>query len=317
VDIVSRDDKSIHAIEMIRRELPNVVIKPDEPLANHTTFKVGGPVFAMLFPESTVELTAINELLRRYDISPFIIGNGSNILASDKKHDLIVLKTSNINNISLLEETTSVEQGYRDITVDTGVLLSKAAEFAYENELTGLEFAHGIPGSAGGAVVMNAGAYGREMKDVVYSTTVYSTTDGKKELTAEDNDFSYRKSRFLNSNEIVLSTVLRIKKGNKEDIGSKMDEFKTLRQNSQPLDFPSGGSTFKRPKEGYAAVLIEQAGLRGYTIGGAQVSEKHTGFIVNKGNASFKDIKTLIEHVQETVLKQFGIDLDLEVKILG
>jgi len=317
VDIVSRDDRSIHAIETIRRELPNVVIKPDEPLANHTTFRVGGPVFAMLFPESTDELTAITGLLCKYDISPFIIGNGSNILASDKKHDLIVLKTSNINNISLLEETASAGQGHRDIKVDTGVLLSKAAEFAYENELTGLEFAHGIPGTAGGAVVMNAGAYGREMKDVVYSTTVLSRAAGNIELTAADNEFSYRKSRFLDSNEIVLSTVLRLEKGQKEKIGQKMHEFDTRRQNSQPLDLPSGGSTFKRPKEGYAAALIEQAGLRGYTVGGAQVSTIHTGFIVNKGNASFKDIMALIKHVQEVVSKQFDIKLETEIKILA
>ena len=317
MDIVPHRDRHVQVIEAIKREVPNVVLKLNESLKNHTTFKVGGPVFAMLFPKNIIELTAINELLGRYDISPFIIGNGSNILASDKKHDLIVLKTLNIRNISLLEETASTKQRHRDITVDSGVLLSEAAVFAYENGLTGLEFAHGIPGTTGGAVVMNAGAYGREMKDIVFTTSVYNAASGMKELTAADSEFSYRHSRFINTSDIVLSSVFRLEKGEKAVIKQKMKEFELRRQSSQPLDFPSGGSTFKRPKEGYAAAFIEQAGLKGYTIGGAQVSEKHTGFIVNRGNASFNDVISLIKYVQDVVLKQFDINLEPEVRILN
>jgi len=317
VDIISRDDRLIHAIETIRSELPSVVIKPDEPMVNHTTFKVGGPVFAMLFPESAKKLKEICGILDRYDITPFIIGNGSNILADDKKLDYIVIKTSNIKDILLLDTEASVKQKYRDIIVDAGAQLSGAAVFAYENGLTGLEFAHGIPGTAGGAIVMNAGAYGREIKDVVISTTVYVEKTGSRELTAAENEFSYRQSRFSKTNEIVLSAVIRLEKGNKESIKNKIDDFNSRRKKSQPLEFPSCGSIFKRPEEGYAAAYIEQAGLKGYKIGGAQISEKHAGFIINRGDASFTDIIKLIEHVQEVVLKRSGVKLELEAKILS
>jgi len=309
-------DGPVQAIEAIRLKLPNVVIKHDEPMSNHTTFKIGGPVYAMLFPENTDELIKINEILKTYEITPFILGNGSNILATDKRLDLIVVKTSKTNNISFIDKEDPAEQENLIITVDAGVLLSEAAVFAYKNGLTGLEFAHGIPGTIGGAVVMNAGAYGREMKDVVYSTTVYDSVVGKKELTAADNEFSYRKSRFITSGETVLSTVLQLETGKVEDIKQKMRDLENRRHKSQPLDFPSAGSTFKRPKEGYAAALIEQAGLKGHTIGGAQVSEKHTGFIINRGNASFSDTVALIEHIQKEVSKQFGILLEPEIKIL-
>jgi len=165
-------------------------------------------------------------------------------------------------------------------------------------------------------VMMNAGAYGGEMKDVIYSTTAYNNEDGCFTLTDADNEFSYRKSRFTNTDDTILSAVIRLKKGDKSKIKSKMDELAARRRESQPLSLASGGSTFKRPKEGYAAALIEQAGLRGFTIGGAQVSQKHTGFVVNKGNATFADILAVIEHTQDIVLKQFGVKLEPEIRII-
>ena len=314
---MSRKDNLAQTVNIIKQELPDVIIKLHEPLKNHTTFKIGGPVYAMLFPESVKDLTKICEISGRYESIPFIIGNGSNILASNKNHDIIVIKTSNINNISLVNEGSSATQGNVLIKVDAGVLLSEAAVFACKNSLTGFEFAHGIPGTAGGAVVMNAGAYGREMKDVVHSTTIYNKTLGKQELTATDNGFSYRRSRFSGTDDVILSTVIQLEKGDRAVIENKINDFDNRRKNSQPLEFPSGGSTFKRPAEGYAAALIEQAGLKGYSNGGAQVSEKHTGFVINRGNASFEDTVAVIEHVQETVFKQFGVQLELEVKVLG
>jgi len=188
--------------------------------------------------------------------------------------------------------------------------------FAYEHGLTGFEFAHGIPGTVGGAIVMNAGAYGGEMKDVVVSTTAYNKDLGIHTLTAAENDFSYRHSRFSDSSDIVLSAVIRLQKGDKDAIMHKMLELSARRRESQPLELPSGGSTFKRPKEGYAAQLIEQAGLKGFSIGGAEVSQKHSGFIVNNGNATFSDVMAVIEHVQKEVFNKFFVELEPEIKIV-
>jgi len=248
------------------------------------------------------------------------MGNGSNLLVGDSSMDLIVINTTRLNNIetngSYKSNSITDSQDAVFIQAESGVLLSKLAVFAFEQELTGLEFAHGIPGTLGGAVVMNAGAYDGEMKDVVCKTTFCDSQTGLSAIEAEEHEFAYRHSRFSNTNEIILSSILRLHKGDKESISEKMSNFSTRRSNSQPLNLPSAGSTFKRPKEGYAAALIEQAGLKGYAIGGAKVSEKHAGFIVNHANASFADVKALIEHVQETVFKHSGVELEPEVKFL-
>jgi len=305
------------AIKAIQGEFPGMELLLNEPLKNHTTFKIGGTVSAMIFPESTTHAIELYDLLYEYGITPLIIGNGSNILASDNKLDLIVINTSKLKNISLIDSDELISKDFGAVKADAGVLLSELAVFACENNLTGLEFAHGIPGTAGGAVVMNAGAYGGEMKDVVFETTAYAPKVGSFKLTAADNDFSYRHSRFSNSDDILLSVVFKLEKSNMNDIRSKMDDLSIRRRESQPLEFASGGSTFKRPKEGYSAALIEQAGLKGYKIGGAQVSEKHSGFIVNTGNATFSDVIAIIEHIKETVFKQTGIQLEPEVKIIG
>jgi len=309
-------DSITRAVESIKRRIPGIILKRDEPLRNHTTFKVGGPVRVMFFPDSAADLTEICTILDEFNICPLIMGNGSNILADDKLMDLAVINTSGFSIMKLVMDEGYASPDYRGIEVGAGALLSKLAVFAYENGLTGLEFAHGIPGTVGGAVVMNAGAYDGEMKDVVFSTTAYSTEAGEFKLTAAENEFSYRNSRFSRSNEVVLSVILRLQKGNKESIKQRMDELSARRRESQPLDLASGGSTFKRPKEGYAAALIEQAGLKGYTTGGAQVSEKHSGFVVNNGSATFSDIMMVIEHVQNEVFKQFGIRLEPEIIIV-
>jgi len=303
------------AVEVVLHSLPKVVFKLDEPLKHYTSYKIGGPVRVVFFPDSAADLVQVCGIFSENGITPFIMGNGSNLLASDNKLDLVVVNTSRLDGFSLSDENGSPEQHY-EITADAGVLLSKLAVFAFDNGLAGLEFAHGIPGSLGGAVIMNAGAYGGEMKDVIFSTSAYNAKTGVFSLTAADHEFSYRHSRFSDSGDVVLSSVIRLQKGDKESIRQKMDELSARRRESQPLELPSCGSVFKRPKEGFAAAFIEQAGLKGYTVGGAQVSEKHAGFIVNRGDATFMDVMSVIEHVQDVVFKQFDIRLELEVKLV-
>ena len=300
-------DLIAEAVSNIHKTLPGLNVLLDEPMKKHTTLGIGGPVRVMCFPETASCMIQLCKILHDMDITPFIMGNGSNLLVTDTKIDIIVINTARLRSIELTETV---------ITAECGILLSELAVFAHKNNLTGLEFAHGIPGSVGGAVVMNAGAYGREMKDVVYNTIVYDAKTGTRVLTAADNEFSYRKSYFSDTDDIVLSAVIRLDKGDRKAIKQKTGELDARRRESQPLELPSAGSTFKRPGEGYAAALIEQAGLRGYSIGGAQVSDKHTGFIVNKGNASFSDTMAVIGHVQEVVFKKFGVQLELEIKVL-
>ena len=296
------------AIEAIGDRLPLLAHKADEPMRNHTSFKVGGPVRIMFFPENTGELTELCGILHEHGVRPLIIGNGTNLIVDDTPLDMAAIKTTGIDAMEYDGETA--------ITAGTGVLLSRLAVYACERGLSGFEFAHGIPGTLGGAVIMNAGAYGGEMKDAVRSTIAYNPETGVVTITGRQHEFSYRHSRFSNADEIVICSVISLWRSDKEAIRAKMDELNTRRRESQPLDLPSAGSTFKRPKEGYAAALIEQAGLKGYAAGGAQVSEKHSGFVVNRGGASFSDIMAVVEHVQDTVLKRFGIELEPEAKII-
>jgi len=312
----NNEDKIYCVIEEVKSSFPDIIYKLNEPLKNHTSFKIGGPVRVMFFPENVELLTDLCGMLNKYEIDPLIMGNGTNILAVDAPLDLTVINMSKICNINLSGPDVTEASGYRDITVEAGAMLSKAAVFAYENNLSGLEFAHGIPGTAGGAVVMNAGAYGGEMKDIVQITNVYNIKTGNRSYNNKEQKFTYRQSRFSNTGDIVLSSVIRLQKCDKEIIKSKMDELSGRRRYSQPLDLPSGGSTFKRPKEGYAAALIEQSGLKGYSVGGAQVSQKHAGFIVNYKDATFSDVMAVINHVRETVYKKFTIELELELKIV-
>ena len=297
------------AVRAACKAAPNIEIKRDEPLRDHTSFNIGGPVRAMFFPKSAGELSVILPIFSEHGIVPLILGNGTNILASDEPHDIVAVKTAP--GLCGIERT-----GETEITAGSGAPLHMIAVFAAERGLAGLEFAHGIPGTLGGAVAMNAGAYGGEMKDVVLRTSVVDPTGMPFEVAGDRHGFSYRRSVFSDSRDIIVSSVIRLSKGDAGEIGARMEELMTRRRQSQPLQYPSAGSTFKRPKNGYAAALIEEAGLKGYAVGGAMVSEKHAGFVVNAGGATFCDVVAVMRHVRETVQLRFGIELEPEVKII-
>ena len=302
-------DSVSKAIEAVIAQLPHLEFRLGEPMKKHTSFRIGAPVRAMLFPKTTQEMAQLSGTLSRFGIVPLIFGNGTNLLVDDRKTlEMIAVKTTGVSEI--------VQTGETQITAAMGASLSRLAVFACECGLTGLEFAHGIPGSLGGAVSINAGAYGREMKDIVLSTDAISDVAGFYCVAGEEHGFSYRHSRFTDANDIVLSSTLLLQKSDEDKIKAKMGELAERRRESQPLDSLSAGSTFKRPKGGYAATLIEQAGLKGFSIGEAQVSEKHAGFVVNNGAATFGDVMAVIDHVRETVFARFGVELELENKIV-
>lgn len=284
-------------------------IRMQEPMSKHTTFRVGGPAKMLVQVEGTEQLQKIVSYLSRLEEPYIVIGNGSNLLVSDKGYDGVVLKiASGMENIQVLGER---------IHVQAGALLAKTAMEAAKHGLTGMEFASGIPGCIGGAVVMNAGAYDGEMSHVVESVTVVNQTGELMVLDRDTMEFSYRNSIIKNRPYIVAEAVLRLQKGEEAQIRSKMDEFAKLRREKQPLEYPSAGSTFKRPEGYFAGKLIMDAGLRGYRIGGAQVSEKHCGFLVNVGNATAEDIHELIMVVQETVKEKLHVELETEVIQIG
>ena len=297
------------AIENARVTLPTVECRPYELMKNHTSFRIGGPVRVMFIPRTATEIMELCRLLHGFDIRPLITGNGTNMLVDDSGLlEIIVIKMTEIDSVK--------QTGDTEITAGAGISLSRLAVFACNCGLSGLECAHGIPGSLGGAVKMNAGAYGWETKDVVHSTSAFGY-DGIYTVADGEHAFAYRCSRFSNISDIILSSTVRLKKADRTDIGTKMEELRARRFESQPLEMPSAGSTFKRPKSGYAAELIEQAGLKGFSIGGAQVSMKHSGFITSSGGATFSDVMGVIEHVKAAVLKQFGVELELEIKIIS
>ena len=279
----------------------------NEPMKNHTTFKIGGAADIMIFPESLRKLSALLAYLRQNNIDFFVLGNGSNLIVSDEGLRMPVIKTDNFD---------FIEQNGSELTVGAGVTNAKVANYALQNGLMGFEFAHGIPGTVGGAVVMNAGAYGEEMCGIVDKTTYVDKNGRIKEAFGEEHDFGYRHSRF-ESGDVIFSTVLKLKKGNPDEIRAKMDELIKKRRGSQPLEMPSAGSVFKRPEGYFTGKLIDDCGLRGYSIGGAQVSGKHCGFIVNTGNATAKDVLDLIAYIQKTVYEKFGVTLTTEVRYVG
>lgn len=281
----------------------------DEPMAKHTSFRIGGPVRAMFFPESQMQMIELCRLVRDCGVTPLIIGNGTNLLVDDASLDLVVIKTG--------DGLTQIEQSEEnEIKASSGILLSRLAVFAMEHELTGLEFAHGIPGTLGGAVYMNAGAYGGEIANVVTETTYLDAALNLCTVRGAEHDFAYRHSRFSDTNCVLLSSKLRLAAGIRSEISGRMEELIQKRRASQPLNLPSAGSTFKRPVGGYAAAMIDSAGLKGYTVGGAQVSEKHAGFVVNAGGATFDDVRRVMDHVRETVLRIHGVELEPEVRII-
>ena len=287
----------------------NCKIKKDVPMKMYTSFKTGGNAKVMICPQDEKSLFEVVKKCKDNSIKPFILGNGSNLLVSDKGIDNVVIHIGKgFDEIELIDDTT--------IRCQAGCSLMKLCRFALENSLSGLEFAYGIPGSVGGAMYMNAGAYGGDMKDVAVSCD-YITFDCEKGiLSGDEMNLSYRHSAFVDSDKIIVSAILKLEKGSKTEIENKMTELMGKRKEKQPLEFPSAGSTFKRPEGYFAGQLIEECGLRGKTIGGAQVSEKHCGFIINKNNATSADIADLIEFVRDEVLEQKGIFLETEVKFV-
>lgn len=296
------------ALDAIRREMPGLGCRTDEPMSEHTSFEIGGRVRAMYFPSSADELALLHDALRSFEIRTLILGNGTNMLVNDGNLDIAAIKMTGLDKMEI--------SGAEEITAEAGAPLSRLAGFALENGLSGLEFAYGIPGSLGGAVSMNAGAYGSEMKDVVVRTTAFSPGSGVFAATGEEHGFSYRRSRFTDTRDIALSSVIKLRRGDETGIRAKMDELISNRRESQPWDKPSAGSTFKRPGRGYAAALIEQAGLKGFAVGGAQVSPKHAGFVINRGGATFDDVMMLIDCIIEKVFTLTGIELEPEVRVI-
>ncbi|WP_136479333.1 UDP-N-acetylmuramate dehydrogenase [Acetivibrio thermocellus] len=299
--------------ELLAREIEKIAgqenVKLDEPMKNHTSFKVGGPADILVTPVSVSQLSQILKLCKNKSVPVFVMGNGTNLIVRDKGIKGVVVKIfDNLNQFTVKDDI---------ITAYAGILLSRVSTIAYENGLTGLEFACGIPGTLGGAVAMNAGAYGGEMKDVVVETE-YMDKDGEIRVVRDDgHQFGYRTSFIQKNSGIVIKTSMKLKKGNKEEIKALMDDLTQRRQEKQPLEMPSAGSIFKRPEGYFAGKLIEDCGLRGHRIGGAEVSQKHCGFIVNTGDAKAKDILDLIEYIRNTVKMKFGVDMQTEVRIVG
>ena len=293
-------------------ELENVMggskIFMEEPMKKHTTFRVGGPADVLAQPDETA-LAAILGLCRQYNVPYSFIGNGSNLLVGDKGIRGVV--------IEMTDPMGNIEVNGTKITAQAGAMLSKIANTAASNGLGGMEFAAGIPGSVGGAVVMNAGAYGGEMKDIIEKVYVLDENGAQLELDRDALDFGYRHSCIPEKKYIVTKVVLELVPRDEAEIRSEMKELNEKRAEKQPLQYPSAGSTFKRPEGYFAGKLIMDAGLRGYQLGGAQVSEKHCGFVINKGDATAADICQLMQDVSDKVQAQFGVVLEPEVKMIG
>ena len=295
--------------EYIRTIVPEERLLFHEPMSRHTTFRVGGDAECIVMVETQEELSQLIPYLSRSGQDYFVLGNGSNLLVGDKGYQGIILK--------LGKRMQQILVNGNHIVAGAGALLSQVSVAARDAGLSGLEFAAGIPGTIGGAIVMNAGAYDGEMKQVVKTVRVM---DKEGEILTLDNDtmeFGYRTSIIRNRPFIVLGVIMELTAGEKEQIGARMEELMALRKSKQPLEYPSAGSTFKRPEGYYAGKLIMDAGLRGYRIGGAQVSEKHCGFVINSGGASAADVKEVIEEVQERVKDRFHVRLEPEIIFLG
>ena len=289
--------------------LPKDSISLGETASSHTSFKVGGAIDVLVTPENSNEIIDIINACKEFDIPYYILGNGSNVVISDKGYRGVIIKITGKMGDATIDGNV--------ITAQSGITLSKLSNLALNNNLSGLEFASGIPGTLGGAVFMNAGAYDGEMKNVIVSTKYINSSGDIQEIPASEQDLSYRHSIFQENGGIILETVLSLNAGNYDDIKEKMDKFNKARKEKQPLELPSAGSAFKRPEGSYAGMLIEQSGLKGKTIGGAAISQKHSGFIVNIGNATAQDIKDLVEYTRNEVYSKFDIMLEPEIRFLG
>lgn len=285
----------------------NVII--DEPMKKHTSFKVGGPADLIVFPENFNVLSGIIKKCNRCNIPFFVLGNGTNLIVREKGIRGVVIKINDkLNKLTVDGEI---------ITAEAGILLSEISKIALEHQLSGFEFASGIPGTLGGAVTMNAGAYGGEMKDVIIRTEYLDATGDLKVISGEEHKFGHRTSFIQEKKGVVLRSQIKLNSGKKDEIKSLIDELDKKRADKQPLEMPSAGSVFKRPEGFFAGKLVEDCGLRGYKIGGAEVSTKHCGFIVNAGDATCEDILKLIKYIQIKVKEKFGVELQTEVRIVG
>lgn len=280
------------------------------PLKAYTTFQVGGPCTGLIHINNAESCRLLKRVCREEEIPFLVLGKGSNLIVDDKGYDGVVFLMGNdFSGVEILEDALLI--------CDAGTTLAAACLYAYEHSLTGLEFAWGIPGTVGGAVYMNAGAYGGEIRDVLATAEYLDEEGGICVLPNEELDFSYRHSLFTDSGKIILRAAFRLKKGDPQAIKAQMDDLMRRRKDKQPLEYPSAGSTFKRPEGSYASLLIEQCGLKGFSVGGAQVSQKHSGFVINTGNATFNDIMALIQEVKKIVKEKTGYALECEPKVIS
>ncbi|MBR3613651.1 MAG: UDP-N-acetylmuramate dehydrogenase [Clostridia bacterium] len=299
----------------LERQLQEIVkrdnVLKNEPMSKHTSLKIGGIADYFIKVKSVDELKNILELTNRNKIKTTIVGNGTNLLVKDAGIRGVVIKLE-LNEFKIKKTANEIL-----ITVGSGMTLAALAAIALKEEISGLEFLAGIPGTIGGAIRMNAGAYGSEMKDIVVKTR-YMTYDGKiKTLDLDEHEFMYRNSIFSKLNVFIIDTTIRVKKGNKEEIESKMNEYSMSRKKSQPLEYPNAGSTFKRKEGIITAKLIDECGLKGFNVGDAEVSTKHAGFIVNKGKATAKDFLELVEYIKKEIKNKTGLDIELEILVIG
>lgn len=286
----------------------NIAFDENEPMSRHTTFKIGGPARLMVYPESEEHISLLVKECNRLACRYIVIGNGSNLLVDDGGIDAVVIQLGrNFSDVVMLDDTTVFAQ--------SGAQLMKVCKTALDNSLSGLEFAYGIPGSCGGAAFMNAGAYGGEMKDVLIRCD-HIDSDGKKGcLEGEELKLSYRHSAYYDNNCIVTGLYIKLKKGCQDEIKAKMEDFISRRKAKQPIEYPSAGSTFKRPEGYFAGALIEECNLKGLSVGGAQVSLKHAGFVINTGNATCNDVLSLCGKVADTVRAKKGVELEMEIRV--
>ena len=299
-------------IERLKERIDEENIIENADMAEHTSFKAGGRAKLLVIPQDYEELKHALKTVSKSGTEYYILGNGSNVLVKDGGYNGVIIKTMDA------LQGIFVDYEGEEMSVQSGVLLSRAARTAAQNMLAGMEFASGIPGSIGGAAYMNAGAYDGEMKDIITAVRLISR-DGEKEytLTVEEMDYGYRRSVLYGTGDIVVGVMLKLKQDDPHEIFDRMTELNDRRNEKQPVDFPSAGSFFKRPEGYFAGKLIQDAGLKGLTVGGAQVSEKHSGFIINKGGATASDIVMLMHLVQASVKEQFDVDLEPEVRIIG
>jgi len=280
-----------------------------EPMKNHTSFHIGGPADVFVTPDTIDKCIKTISLCKGFDFEYFVLGKGTNLLVNDEGvHSVVICVSNLLSDIELVDDNT--------IKCGAGSLLSNVCSFAQKNSLSGMEFAYGIPGTCGGAVVMNAGAYGGEIKDIFTECEYIDENGTLCKLDLKDSDFGYRHSFFSDKNYCIVSVTFKLKKGNAEEIKAQMTDILNRRKEKQPLEFPSAGSTFKRPQGSYASMLIDNCGLKGLNVGDAQVSEKHAGFIINRENATCNDVLKLIQKVSDTVFEKTGYKLEPEVKII-